>query len=160
MESILPDYITLYRADAYIEHANHVMVWNIPNSYYTNVRGSVCYVELVQGIVRETVSNDLQLTIKMVGGVQNQQTTKNDGSILGVVGVQSTAGSHKDLYQPLFGEPIKCLISSRPNTIKLQVCEIDNDPITLDNGIFVLKFTYFNDKKTSEGLAEQRQPNL
>lgn len=161
----VPDYITLYDGNA-TASATSSLTWNIPDSYYTNTRGNVCYVSLVQSIIQTTSVND-NLVIKYVSGVQNQYTTKQDGAVIAMMGVQTgegQGGSELDCYTPTITEPIKCLISARPTQIKLDIKEIDDTAVNVSDagfsGIFTLKFEYLDTKEEIKNLKNQHYLNM
>jgi len=161
----LPDYITLYSKNS--QTLGSTMTWNIPDSYYSNTRGGVCYVSLVQSIIQSASVND-NLVIKYVNGVQNQYTTSQNGAVIAMLGVQNGTAygttDELDCYTPLITEPIKCLISARPSQIKLDVKEIDDNSVNVGDtsffAVFTLKFEYFEVKEQIDNLEKQRYLNM
>ena len=160
METI-PDFISLYSSDA--NRSSNTLTWNIPQSYYNTTRGNVCYVSMVQSIV-QTNEAKTNLIIKYNSGVQNQYSTKNDGAIIGTMGVTESPGTLNDFYSTSNQEPIKCLISARPSQIILAINTLDDTVIDTThiqfNGIFTLKFEYLDAKEEIKNLKHQQYLNM
>ena len=81
METI-PEYLTLYKSDALID--GNKFTWNIQQSYFTNTRGNVCYVSLVECIMNAPDANEV---IVKYHGAQNQNTTDREASVIRLLSV-------------------------------------------------------------------------
>jgi hypothetical protein len=155
METI-PEYLALYKSDATTDGNKYT--WNINQSYYSNSRGSVCYVSLVQCLM--TSPNNNEVIIKIQSG-QNEITTDKQASVLALLAMNESVagGGHLSLNS---SEPIKLLINSRPKTITLQTNNLDNTAYNLGNNdaVFILKFEYLPLKQEQENFIEQQYPKL
>jgi hypothetical protein len=155
METI-PEYLALYKSDATTDGNKYT--WNILQSYYSNSRGSVCYVSLVQCLM--TSPNNNEVIIKIQSG-QNEITTDKQASVLALLAMNESVagGGHLSLNS---SEPIKLLINSRPKTITLQTNNLDNTAYNLGNNdaVFILKFEYLPLKQEQENFIEQQYPKL
>lgn len=138
LESI-PEYLTLYGNDATVNSNRYK--WSIPSAYYSNQRSSVCFVSLVDCIINDTTL-DTEILVKYTGA-QNGFSTKNDGTILGSLVINTDSGSHGHLrYQQT--ECIKLLVNARPSNIEIILTDVDNAVVEPDSITFVLKFEYLN----------------
>lgn len=140
----IPDYITLHKTDADTTLANDGLYkWNIPMSYYSNTRGSVCYVSLADCCLTSATTQHLIVKLKNQG--QNTSNSKNDGSVLGIVNRNASAHHFRN------AEPIKILLNARPPSIEIQVKQAnDNLKVTVSNLMVVLKFEYFDPQDTQK----------
>lgn len=144
--SNVPDYLTLHKSDA-IDNSD-VYSWNVPQSYYTSARGNVCFVSLVSASVDD--AEDSSLVVKYHGG-QNAINTKNDGNVLGVCYLSTSATNPNYMYDS--AENIKLLIQARPSTISLSLVGYDNAVKGITNGIFTLKFDYLNEDEVARDYS-------
>ena len=155
METI-PEYLALYKSDAVTDGNKYT--WNINQSYYSNSRGSVCYVSLVQCLMSSPDNNEV--IIKIHSG-QNEITTDKQASVLGLMVMNESVagGGHLSLNS---SEPIRIKINSRPKTITLQTNNLDNTAYNLgnNNAIFILKLEYLPLKEEQDNLIAQEYPKL
>jgi hypothetical protein len=154
MEAI-PEYLALYKSDAVTDDNKYT--WNINQSYYSNSRGPICYVSLAQCIMDSPNSNEI--IVKYHGG-QNQNTTDRQPSVLGLMSMTNPHQQNAGHLQLSSSEPIKLLISSRPQKIIIQTNNLDNTSFVPDDAVFVLKFEYLGLKNQQESLNEQEYPKL
>jgi hypothetical protein len=154
MEAI-PEYLALYKSDAVTDDNKYT--WNINQSYYSNSRGPICYVSLAQCIMDSPNSNEI--IVKYHGG-QNQNTTDRQPSVLGLMSMTNPHQQNAGHLQLSSSEPIKLLISSRPQKITIQTNNLDNTSFVPDDAVFVLKFEYLGLKNQQESLNEQEYPKL
>lgn len=137
----IPDYITLYQSDAIT--VNNTYKWNIPMSYYSNTRGSVCYVSLVDSCISTTATENIIVKLKNQG--QNTSNSKNDGSVLGIL-KYFTQSTHFENYQP-----IKVLLNARPPSIEIDLKLLStNLHANATNFMIVLKFEYYDPQDTQK----------
>jgi hypothetical protein len=148
MEAI-PEYIALYKSDSITDENKYT--WNINQSYYSNSRGPICYVSLVECIMDAPENNEI--IVKYHGG-QNQNTTDRQPSVIGLLSMTNPHNQNSGHLQLSSSETIKLLISSRPQTITLQTNSIPTD------ALFILKFEYLGLKQQQENLNQQEYPKL
>lgn len=151
----VPEYLSLYKDNAIVD--GNKLTWNIQQSYYTNTRGGVCYVSLVQCIMTSPDNNEV--VIKFHSG-QNQNTTDKQPSVLGLMSMANPHNQNAGHLQLSSSEPIKLLISSRPQKITIQTNNLDNSSFTPNDAIFVLKFEYIPVKKEIDNLVDQHYLKL
>jgi hypothetical protein len=154
METI-PEYLALYKDDAVTDGNKYT--WNINQSYYSNSRGPVCYVSLVQCIMDSPDTNEV--VIKFHSG-QNQNTTDKQPPVLAVMSMSSPHNQNSGHLELSSSEPIKLLISSRPQKITIQTNNLDNTSFTPTDAIFILKLEYLPLKKEQDNLIDQQYPKL
>lgn len=147
METI-PEYITLHKANAVV--SNNQYTWNINDAYYTSTRGAICYVSLVQCCM--DTQNNNQILIKYHGS-QNSIQTDNQAPIIGTIDKQNFSGLQS-------AEPVKLLVSARPNKITLQTNNLDNSSFVPTDAVFVLKFEYLKLKTEINNLIDQQYTKL
>ena len=131
----VPDYITLYKSDASVSGNSYT--WNVPQTYYNNARGSICYVSLADVIM--TSPNGEEVVV-LLQSSQNAETTKNNGSVLGLLPMAQGTGNGHLSYNN--SQPINLLVQARPSSITLTTTTLDNTSHIPTNAIFVLKFVY------------------
>jgi hypothetical protein len=158
METI-PDYVSLYFQNAKVDGNKYT--WNIQQSYYTNTRGNVCYVSLADCII--DAPDDNEIIVKYHGG-QNQITSDKEPPVIGLLSMSAPHDSDFGHVQYSASEPIRVLIDARPQTITLQLNNINDSPYNLIQGVnsavFVLKFEYPPVKKEVENLVDQHYLKL
>jgi len=155
------DFLVLHQADARnttLNAGNNTLVFDIPSTYYTNQRSSVCSLSLVDfGFVEDGTDNYLLVYYDNIG--QNQFNSSNNGVYLGHAVCRFDANS---TYQTPDVEKVEVLVNARPTTISIKVLAEGNSPLgaAITNAFFVLKFKYGNAVDTSELLLEQYTPTL
>ena len=154
METI-PEYLALYKDDALSD--GNKFTWNINQSYYSNSRGPICYVSLVQCIMDSPDNNEV--VIKFHSG-QNQITTDKQPSVLGLMSMSNPHNQTNGHLELSSSEPIKLLINSRPQKITIQTNNLDNTSFTPTDAIFILKLEYLPLKKEQDNLIDQQYPKL
>lgn len=147
----LPEYIALYKSDAIVD--GNKFKWNLNQSYFTNTRGNVCYVSLVECIMDAPDTNEI--IVKYHGG-QNQNTTDRQASVIGLLSMTNPHNQNAGHLQLSSSETIKLLISARPSVITLQTNNLDNTSYVPTDAVFILKFEYANVKEENENLLEQQ----
>jgi hypothetical protein len=103
--------------------------------------------------------NSNEIIVKYHGG-QNQNTTDRQPSVLGLMSMTNPHQQNAGHLQLSSSEPIKLLISSRPQKITIQTNNLDNTSFVPDDAVFVLKFEYLGLKNQQESLNEQEYPKL
>ena len=157
----ISDIIVLHQADARnttLNAGNDTLVFDIPASYYTNQRSSVCNVSLVDfNFVADATDEYVLVYYDNIG--QNQFNSSNNGVYLGY-GI--CKGANTDALQLTNLNKLKVLVNARPTTISLKVKAQGNQNLgsAITNAFFVLKFEYSNPVDTSELLLEQYTPTL
>jgi len=136
----IADYITLYSSDA--TQTAGQLVWQVPSDYQFKSRGTYCLVSLVNASVRD-IDLDSPIVV-LYKDAQNASSTTNGGVALGIIAVSSAVAGYQHDYA---GEPVKYLTRARPTTIELNTSELDKSEVTIDEGVFVLKFEYLNTKE-------------
>jgi len=156
MENTLPEYVALYKSDATV--SGNIYTWNLDQqSYFTNSRGNVCYVSLVECIISAPDSNEI---IVKYHGSQNQFTTDRQPAVIGLLSMTAPHQQNAGHLQLSSSETIKLLVNSRPKKIVLQTNNLDNTSYVPDEAVFILKFEYLNIKKQNENLLEQQYLKL
>jgi hypothetical protein len=162
----VPDYLTLHKNDADFT-TNNIMKFNIPQHYYTNTRGDVCYVSLVSCATRfqnpNTTPNIFSYQVNLHSLGQNIASSGNRQNCLGILQKNLTT-SH--IYDA--SEKIQLLIPARPSTIELSIsCLTDNNAATAydtivlpDSAVFVLKFEYLDSKKETVEYVKSQYTKL
>ena len=133
----VPDYITLYKSDASVSGNSYT--WNVPQTYYNNARGSICYVSLADVIM---TSPDAEEVVVLLQNAQNAETTKNNGCVLGLLPMSNPHNQNAGHLSYNNSQPINLLIQARPSTITIKTTTLDNTSYVPTNAIFVLKFVY------------------
>ena len=155
------DVIVLHQADARnttLNAGNGLLTFDIPASYYTNQRSSVCSISLVDfNFVADATDDYILVYYDNIG--QNQFNSANNGLYLGY-GVSK--GANTDPLQISNSDRFKVLVNARPTTINLRLRSQGNSALgsAITNAFFVLKFEYSNPQDTSELLLEQYTPTL
>lgn len=155
------DIIVLHQANARnstLDANNDTLVFDIPATYYTNQRSSVCSISLVDfNFVADATDEYILVYYDNLG--QNQFNSANNGVYLGY-GV--CKGANTDSLQSTNLNNIKTLVNTRPTTITLKIKAEGNTALgsAITNAFFVLKFEYSNPVDTTELLLEQYTPTL
>jgi hypothetical protein len=155
------DIIVLHQADARnstLDANNDTLVFDIPATYYTNQRSSVCSISLVDfNFVADETDEYILVYYDNIG--QNQFNSANNGLYLGY-GI--CKGRANDALQLTNLNKIKTLVNARPTTITLKLKAEGNTALgsAITNAFFVLKFEYYNPVDTTELLLEQYTPTL
>tara|TARA_R100001463_G_scaffold134408_1_gene196588 strand:+ start:1211 stop:1654 length:444 start_codon:yes stop_codon:yes gene_type:complete len=144
----IPEYLALYKDNAIVD--GNKLSWNVQQSYYTNSRGPICYVSLVSCAMD---TNDTDQIIVKYHGSQNQNTTDRQPSVIGMM-------DKKNFSSLQSAEPIKLLISSRPQNITIQTNLVDNTAHVPTDAVFVLKFEYLDAKEQTNNLINQEYSKL
>lgn len=141
----LPDYLYLNIIDATVDGNKYT--WTIPYSYYgQNRRGPICYVSLADCNIYADYEGGI--VIKYENGVQNMIDISNKpGAYLG--SVQLILGPTQTNYQTFHNSQcIKLLTESKPMQITLSTSTMSGVAQAIDNGLFVLRFEYYNQEET------------
>ena len=146
----VPDYITLYKSDA-LPSTGNSYTWNIPQTYYNNARGSICYVSLADVIM---TAPDNEEVVILLQSSQNAETTKNNGSVLGLLPMSNPHNQNAGHLTYNNSQPINLLIQARPSSITLTTTTLDNTSYIPTNAIFVLKFVYLPIKEAIMNYKE------
>lgn len=144
MENI-PEYLSICTTTATVN--DNVYTWTIPYSYYSNNnRGAVCYVSLSDCNIYADYEGGI--IIKYENSTQNMICSVNSsGSYLG--NMQLILGASKNNYHMYNNnEPVKLLTQAHPITISISTWTIDGVAQPIDEGLFILKFEYFNQDKS------------
>ncbi len=155
------DVIVLHQANARnttLDANNGILTFDIPASYYTNQRSSVCSISLVDfNFVADATDDYILVYYDDIG--QNQFNSSNNGVYLGY---GLCKGANTDPLQLTNLDKIKILVNARPTTITLKLKAQGNNDLgsAVTNAFFVLKFEYSNPVDTSELLLEQYTPTL
>ena len=73
------DYVELHFQDASV--SNNEMTWNIPNTYFSNLRSPISEVCLSECSV--DTSQNVNLNVKWLGSVHNAFNSRNRGLVMG-----------------------------------------------------------------------------
>ena len=155
------DVIVLHQADARnttLNAGNGLLTFDIPASYYTNQRSSVCSISLVDfNFVADATDDYILVYYDNIG--QNQFNSSNNGVYLGY---GLCKGANTDPLQLTNLDKIKTLVNARPTTITLKLKAQGNTNLgaAITNAFFVLKFEYANPVDTSETLLNDYTPTL
>ena len=155
------DIIVLHQGDARnttLDANNDTLVFDIPATYYTNQRSSVCSISLVDfNFVADATDDYILVYYDNIG--QNQFNSSNNGVYLGY---GLCKGANTDPLQLTNLNKIKTLVNARPTTITLKLKAEGNTALgsAITNAFFVLKFEYYNPVDTTELLLEQYTPTL
>ena len=155
------DIIVLHQGDARnttLDANNDTLVFDIPATYYTNQRSSVCSISLVDfNFVADATDDYILVYYDNIG--QNQFNSSNNGVYLGY---GLCKGANTDALQLTNLNKIKTLVNARPTTITLKLKAEGNTALgsAITNAFFVLKFEYYNPVDTTELLLEQYTPTL
>ena len=155
------DVIVLHQADARnttLNAGNGLLTFDIPASYYTNQRSSVCSISLVDfNFVADATDEYILVYYDDIG--QNQFNSANNGVYLGY-GI--CKGANTDPLQITNSDRFKVLVNARPTTITLKLKAQGNTNLgaAITNAFFVLKFDYANPVDTSETLLNDYTPTL
>ena len=155
------DIVVLHQANARnstLDANNDTLTFDIPSTYYSNQRSSVCSISLVDfNFVANATDEYILVYYDNIS--QNQYNSANNGLYLGY-GV--CKGDVADALQITNLDKIKTLVSPRPTTITLKLKAQGNTALgaAITNAFFVLKFEYYNPIDTSEELLNQYTPTL
>ncbi len=146
------DYVELHFQDASV--SNNEMTWNIPNTYFSNLRSPIAEVCLVESSVDTSVN--VNLNVKWLGSVHNGYNSRNRGLIMGHL-IRNFDGGTTTKYYLRETSSIKIITPARPQTITLSV--VTPDDVTAEissNGFFTLKFEYLDPVAVVEDLTNTR----
>ena len=155
------DILVLHQANARnttLDANNDTLTFDIPSTYYTNQRSTVCSISLVDfNFVADATDDYILVYYDNIG--QNQFNSANNGVYLGY-GI--CKGANTDPLQHTNLDKIKTLVSPRPTTITLKLKAEGNTALgsAITNASFVLKFEYANPVDTSEMLLNDYTPTL
>ena len=156
--SRISDYVVLYQNNAIgapdINNGNRYLKWNIPPTYYSNARGSVCTVTLI----------DIKCTLANVAYSYLTLYYDNGGdNIIDSSKAQSFLGTYSEGYQ-VREIPLSILTQAAPTTITMSVGGNNNSPLlaagTVTDAVFVLRFDYYNVEETGKILHKGYTPQL
>ena len=155
------DIVVLHQANARnttLDANNDTLTFDIPSTYYTNQRSTVCSISLVDfNFVADATDDYILVYYDNIS--QNQFNSANNGLYLGY-GVSK--GANTDPLQISNSDRFKVLVNARPTTITLKLKAQGNTALgaAITNAFFVLKFEYYNPIDTSEELLNQYTPTL
>ena len=155
------DIVVLHQANARnttLDANNDTLTFDIPSTYYTNQRSTVCSISLVDfNFVADATDDYILVYYDNIG--QNQFNSSNNGVYLGY-GVSK--GANTDPLQISNSDRFKVLVNARPTTITLKLKAQGNTALgaAITNAFFVLKFEYGNPVDTSEMLLNDYTPTL
>tara|TARA_R100001440_G_scaffold6925_2_gene13937 strand:+ start:2735 stop:3214 length:480 start_codon:yes stop_codon:yes gene_type:complete len=155
------DIVILHQANARnstLNAGNDTLTFDIPSTYYTNQRSTVCSISLVDfNFVADATDDYILVYYDNIG--QNQFNSSNNGVYLGY---GLCKGANTDPLQITNLNKIKTLVNSRPTTITLKLKAQGNTALgaAITNAFFVLKFEYANPVDTSETLLNDYTPTL
>mgnify|MGYP001165479357 FL=1 len=155
------DIVVLHQANARnttLDANNDTLTFDIPSTYYTNQRSTVCSISLVDfNFVADSTDDYILVYYDNIG--QNQFNSANNGLYLGY-GV--CKGANTDPLQISNSDRFKVLVNARPTTITLKLKAQGNTALgaAITNAFFVLKFEYANPVDTSEMLLNDYTPTL
>ena len=155
------DIVVLHQVNARnttLDANNDTLTFDIPSTYYTNQRSTVCSISLVDfNFVADATDDYILVYYDNIG--QNQFNSANNGLYLGY-GVSK--GANTDPLQISNSDRFKVLVNARPTTITLKLKAQGNTALgaAITNAFFVLKFEYANPADTSEMLLNDYTPTL
>ena len=155
------DIVVLHQANARnttLDANNGLLTFDIPSTYYSNQRSSVCSISLVDfNFVADATDDYILVYYDNIG--QNQFNSSNNGVYLGY---GLCKGANTDPLQLTNLDKIKTLVNARPTTITLKLKAQGNTALgaAITNAFFVLKFEYANPLDTSEMLLNDYTPTL
>ena len=153
-ENPICDYIQLHFQDATLNGTK--ITWNIPNVYYSNLNSPMCTVSLEEAAV--STSQNLNLSVKWLGSVQNGFNTRNSGIVLSHL-FRMFDGGDDSHYCNNYPSDVKVLTTARPQTISLEVIQANDAGIVIDSsGYFTLKFEYYDYKAVVVGFDNSAYP--
>jgi len=152
-QSGFADYLVLRNDDAVISDSPHnadfsgysvIYEWNLDDSYYSNARGSVTSVSLVDCFFYDISSADERkgLIFHNLPKYNLTDTTNEEFAVVGKLG--------EDLVFDKTN-PIIVYTKARPRNIKIKVFYfggVNQMNAQATKAIFTLKFCYYNDKET------------
>lgn len=156
----ISDILVLHQSQARnstLDANNDTLVFDIPNTYYSNQRSSVCTITLVDFNFSKDANDDYVL-VYFDTIAQNQFNSANNGVYLGY----AINGKANDPLQVTNLNQFKTLVTARPSTITLKIKAQGNSNLSsaITNAFFVLKFEYSNPVDTGEELSNQFTPTL
>ena len=158
----ISDILILHQADARnngtLDANNDTLVFDIPNTYYSNQRSSSCFLTLVDFNFSKDQTDDYLLVYYNTLS-QNQFNSANNGTYLGY-GI--CKGDANDPLQITNSPNFKIMVNARPSNITLKIKAQGNGNLgsAITNAFFVLKFDYANPVDTGEELLNQYTPTL
>lgn len=157
----LPDFLTLYKSDAVTPTSNSY-TWNIPDSYYSNVRTSTCYVTLVNIAIQGAAgTGNKNFACVLKDGAPNYSSTKNNGIVLGFVLSKTNA----TVFHYPTGAILQPMIKSNPQTLTIEFTDLAGTITDIYDGgagefVLSLRFDYISPISQAAGLEGTFQPNL
>ena len=157
----ISDILILHQNDARnstLDATNDTLVFDIPNTYYSNQRSSSCFLTLVDFNFSKD-QNDDYLLVYFDTLAANQFNSSNNGTYLGY-GI--CKGGANDPLQVTNLDKFKTMVNARPSNITLKIKAQGNANLSsaVTNAFFVLKFDYANPVDTGEELLNQYTPTL
>ena len=153
-ENPICDYLQLHFQDATVNGTK--MTWNIPNVYFSNLNSPMCTVALEEAAV--STSQNMNLSVKWVGSVQNGYNTRNSGFVLSHLFRKFDGGVNTN-YVNNYPSDVKILTTARPQSITLEIIEANDSPILISSSaLFILKFEYYDHKAVVQGLQNSSYP--
>ena len=157
----ISDILILHQNDARnstLDANNDTLVFDIPNTYYSNQRSSSCFLTLVDFNFSKD-QNDDYLLVYFDTLAANQFNSSNNGTYLGY-GI--CKGGANDPLQVTNLDKFKTMVNARPSNITLKIKAQGNANLSsaVTNAFFVLKFDYANPYDTGEELLNQYTPTL
>ena len=155
------DIVVLHQANARnttLDANNDTLIFDIPSTYYSNQRSTVCSISLVDfNFVADNTDEYILVYYDNIG--QNQFNSSNNGVYLGY-GI--CKGGANNALQLTNLDKIKTLVNTRQTTISLKLKAQGNTNLgsAITNAFFVLKFEYANPVDTSETLLNDYTPTL
>jgi len=148
----IKDYVSLFIGDA-TNISTGVYEWDIPATYYTNQRSTVCTVSVV-GSSLYASGPHTNLMIEYRNGARNTYSQNNNTYIISHTQHEYSASNTTSYYKS-FKEDIELLTTARPEKIRLRFLHDNGVSQSMGSGCVTLKFCYYNAEETNHELHNQ-----
>lgn len=148
----IKDYLNLFLGDANVLSAG-IYEWDIPSTYYTNQRSTVCTVS-VCGANLKSAGPHTNLMIEYSNGGRNIYSKDNNTYVIAHCQHEDSGGGGNALYKA-FSQDIQLLTTPRPQKIRLRFIHSNNANQAMESGCVTLKFCYYNAEETNKDLHNQ-----
>jgi hypothetical protein len=159
----IKDYVTLFTSTGVPDDAANPShyTWNIPQSYYSNQRSSICSVSCVGANI--TTKNSYNSVIVVWDGGTTNSYEQNQRAVLfhpTAVGFPVATGN-KAFHTSPDANKIELMVRPRPSTITLAfVGEAGVRDKYIATGCITLCFSYYNQEASTKLLMDQYTPTL
>lgn len=148
----IKDYVTLFLNEGTLISTG-IYEWQIPSTYYTDQRSTVCTVSVVGANIASSGTHT-NILIEYSNGGNNIYSKDNNTYVIAHCQHESTGAGGNSLYKA-FPQEIELLTTARPQVIRLRFLTGTKGVQAMDNGCITLKYCYYNSEHVNKDLHNQ-----